>query len=328
MASPPICTKCKNVALRFNDDGTGLCNVCSRSFIWNKPGVPKPPVCRRCKTHSLSFMPVGYGWCQDCSNKFIWRPDADIDLTELEIPLDKVKESKPPEAAPIVIEQHFHGDYIQEGASKIAISDSVIQRSNIGADIKVNEGLDEKIQWLDEQNQKRTSELKRGQMKIGKNLLEIKGLTKEMAKDLERHFGELMKDLPYPSNITRGRAVVEMEYSCSRNGEYIGTVKDRRWTRWVHLAIGAAMTGLGIATFSAEMSGKGIKKLLEDLNGKPLDDIPKENLFLTTEEKDEIVTRLRDEGILAKMNYCPACHNWVCKDCFDSTAMMCIDHVE
>jgi len=260
-------------------------------------------------------------------NKFIWRPGANIDIENLEIPLEKGKDAPHPEAAPVVIEQHFHGDYIQEGASKIAISDSVIQRSNIGADIKVNEGLDEKIQWLDERNQNRMSQLKRGQRKMGKNILEIKGLTEEMSKDLQRHFGELMKELPYPSNISKGRAVVEMEYTCSRNGEYIGTVKDRRWTRWVHLAIGAAMTGLGVATFSAEMGGKGIKKFLDDLNGKPLDDIPKEKLFLTTEEKDEIVSRLREEGILSKLNYCPACHNWVCEKCFDSNSSMCVDHV-
>jgi len=261
-------------------------------------------------------------------NKFIWRQGADIDIANLKIPFEKRKGSHPPETTPTVIEQHFHGDYIQEGASKVSISDSVIQRSNIGADIKVNEGLDENIQWLDERNAKRMSELKRGQRKIEKNLLEIKGLTEEMAKDFERHFGELMKDLPYPSNITKNKATVVMEYTCSRNGEYIGMVKDRRWTRWVHLAVGAAMTGLGVATFSAEMSGKGIKKLYHDLKGKPLDDIPKENLFLTTEEKDEMVYRLREEGILAKLNYCPACHNWVCADCFNSEAMMCIDHVD
>ena len=580
MSSPPVCSKCKNVSLRFNDDGTGFCNVCSRTFVWNRPGVPEPPICRRCKVHSLSFMPEGYGWCHVCFNKFIWRPGANIDLTEVAIPqsprvggqptfdtggheiqsaifskkgkrssddfigdskiefdsegmkfsvlfsnlmdhsvnevvvrpvhdqkivvLDKkeimvpvlrkgekriigFKVSPKREARRIelyaevkyynpemdeymiknteklfvelripgihrvqipenifqrikselvsteeeyndiniggealfeimrdmlqsqnlfllpakvrtndnlfigrqgaygeddddgdyrcvleviggrsrskvlvtfsastpedlmgfsllmkggiekridtahletttIVQQHFHGDFVSEGASKVAIHDSVVQRSNIGADIKVNDGLDEKIQWLDDRNKDRNSELRRGQRSIKKKLFDIEGMTEEIAKNMEHHFGQLMKDLPYPSKITRKRSVVIMEYTCSLNGEYIGRIKDRRWMRWVHFTIGAAMVGVGAATFSAELGGKGIKKLYNDLTGKPLDDLPKESFFLTTEEKDEMLVRLREEGILEEMNYCPACHNWVCEDCFDPRSMLCIDH--
>ena len=96
--------------------------------------------------------------------------------------------------------------------------------------------------------------------------------------------------------------------------------------RWVHFAIGAAMVGVGAATFSAELGGKGIKKLYDDLTGKPLDDLPKESLFLTTEEKNDMLIRLRETGVLQKMKYCPPCHNWVCDDCFDHDEMMCTEH--
>lgn len=230
------------------------------------------------------------------------------------------------EATTTIVQQHFHGDYVSEGGSKVAIQDSVVQRSNIGANIKVNDGFDEKIQWLDERNRDRTSELRRGQGSIKKKLFDIEGMTEEIAKNMERHFGELMKDLPYPSKITRERSVVIMEYTCSLNGEYIGRIKDRRWMRWVHFIIGAAMVGVGAATFSAELGGKGIKKVYNDLTGKPLNDLPKESLFLTTEEKNDMLVRLRETGILGKLNYCPTCHNWVCVDCFDFDAMLCIKH--
>jgi len=231
-------------------------------------------------------------------------------------------------ATSTVVQQHFHGDYVSDGASKVAIHDSVVQRSNIGADIKVNDGIDEKIQWLDGRNRDRAERLGRGQRSIRKGVFEIKGMTERLAKRMEYHFGELMKDLPYPSNITKGRSTIIMEYSCSCCGEYIGTVKDRRWMRWVHFAIGAAMVGVGAATFSAELGGKGLKKLYDDLTGKPLDDLPKESLFLTTEEKNDMLIRLRETGVLQQMKYCPPCHNWVCDDCFDHDEMMCTEHAK
>lgn len=583
MPPPPICTKCKNVSLRFNDDGTGFCNFCSRTFVWNRPGASTPPRCRRCKTHSLSFMPEGYGWCTGCFNKFIWKPGVDIDLANISIPqsprlggqpsftsgeydiqstifkkkgglsysgfikdsevdfegdaiilsvffdnvldhavnevvvkavfdqklaevdekeimvpvlprneerevsfriwpkggvtslrlhaevryfnphleeymlkntekhdvkisIPRIRRSRIPEntfhqvsrrllateqeygdiklggetlfeimkdmleahdmyllpprvrvsenlftglqrafaeddegegyqcvievmggpsrskvlaefrsPAPekllgfssllkdgiekridtthlgsdaTVVQQHFHGDYVSDGASKVAIHDSVVQRSNIGADVSVNEGVGEAIQWLDERNQDRTDSLKRGQISMKRNMLEIKGMTEDLVKKMERHFGELVKDLPVPASIEKKHGTLIMEYRCSRNGEHVGTVKDRQWMRWVHFALGAAMVGAGVATFSAELGTKGIRKIYTDLTGKPLDDMPKESMFLTGEERDDMLTKLRESGVLAALNYCPACRDWVCADCFDNNEMFCLDHVD
>jgi len=231
-------------------------------------------------------------------------------------------------ASSTVVQQHFHGDFVSDGASKVAIHDSVVQRSNIGADISVNEGMEDAVQWLDERNQKRTDGLRRGQASIKDNMLEIKGMTKDMVKRMEHHFGELVKDLPYPANIEQKRGTIIMEFRCSLNEEPIGIIKDRRWMRWIHFALGAAMVGVGVATFSAEIGTKGLKKIYNDLAGKPLDDLPKESMFLTTDEKNDMLVKLREEGILAKMHYCPACRDWVCSDCFDFDQMFCVDHAD
>lgn len=590
MTSPPVCSKCKNVALRFNDDGTGSCNVCSRTVVWNRPEAPEPPICKRCKTHSLSFMPEGYGWCQNCFEKFIWRPGADIDVENLTIPKmslsgkqtsassgqhdiknaisfnkeltlsgDLIKGSVidfegdaitlsikldntsgqnlnevtitpiyDPEMIEIdekevmfsllrkeethdlifrlwpkceavgialqakiefynperdeyyvkytekhnidikiphihsaqlpeklfpklsrkllsiekeyskikiggkplfevmkdmltgldlylfapdiqysndlfighqkaygedddnqsylcffevmggptqskllmklsgpnrgglmglsvwmknaiekrinfdqwggsgtIIQQHFHGDYIQNGASKVSINDSVVQRSNIGADIKVNADLDklgekigeklesevqssvhQEVKWLDKRNQARAKVLRRGQ-------LELKGITEEMSEKMERHFNELLKDLPYPSGMDKKKLVIIMKYACYQCGSPTGIIQDRKWTKWLNFAIGGIMVGVGVGTLHTEIGVKGVKKLYADFTQTPLNKIPAKEFILTNEERDRMVSRLRDNGIFNKMHYCSSCNSWVCDKCFDFNDMLC-----
>jgi len=225
-----------------------------------------------------------------------------------------------------IIQQHIHGDMLSGGATKVGIHDSVVQRSNIGSDIKTNDGLDERIEWLDKRNEDRTSELKKGQRKLGKGILEIKGMSKEMMDRMIQHFSETLKDFPYPSDISKKYGTVTLEYTCSLNDEFVGKIKDRRWIKWAHVLVGAGMVGIGIAGFRADMGAQGLKKIFNDLTGKQLDDYPKDSLFLTTAEKDKILTMLREEGILAGMGYCPNCRNWVCKDCFDEESGLCVEH--
>ncbi|MDP6155881.1 MAG: FHA domain-containing protein [Candidatus Thermoplasmatota archaeon] len=238
-----------------------------------------------------------------------------------------------------ILQQHIHGDFIDKGASKVAIHDSVVQRSNIGADIHVNDDLDglgEKIgdsisekvgaqvqetvhkeaEWLDKRSTHRAKVLRKGQ-------LELKGLTEEMSKKMERHFNELMKDMPYPINMEKKKLAILMHYGCYMCGKQTGTIKDRKWTKWLNFAIGGVMAGVGVATLNSEIGMKGVKKLYSDFTQTPLNKIPKDGFTLTAEEKDRMISRLRDNDILKKLHYCPGCNKWVCGKCFDGDAMLC-----
>lgn len=206
----------------------------------------------------------------------------------------------------------------------ITIKDSVIQRSQIGKDISVSHGIDEgtfkeTVEQLDERSEARARMLREGQ-------LELKGLTEEMARDMKRHFNELMKELPYPSSMLKKRSTLIMEYRCESNGELIGTIKDQKWKRWLHMGIAGAMLGASVATFQAEIGIKGLKKLYKNFTGKSNEDIPTEKLFLTSEEKDSMVTKLRENGILGKLHYCAECGKWICEECYDFDSKQCYEH--
>ncbi len=261
------------------------------------------------------------------------KKSTDILLGSLKFRVEVKKES------PQIVQQHIHGDYIRDGASKVAIHDSVVQRSNIGSDIKVNdnvEELGEKIQvsvgeavgqavgvsvrkeaeWLDKRNAHRAKVLRKGQ-------LEIKGITEEMARKMEKHFNELKKRLPYPSDMTKKRLSVILHYSCPRCKTSVGDVKDRKWLRWVNLTIGAAMAGVGVGTLNAEVGIKGVKKIFSDFSREPFSNLSKKGFMLTNEEKDRMINLLRDKHILEKVHFCPACNSWVCSECFNAEKMMC-----
>lgn len=238
-----------------------------------------------------------------------------------------------------VVEQHIHGDYIREGASKVAIHDSVVQRSNIGADIHVNDDLDalgdkigesvgsavqetvqdtmhKEAEWLDKRNQHRAKVLRKGQ-------LELKGLTEEMSKSMNKHFNKILKELPYPIGMEKKRLSILMKYGCYQCGAETGIVKDKKWMKWLHFAIGGAMAGVGVATMNSEIGIKGIKKLYADFTETPLVKIPKEGFMLTGEERDRMLSQLRDYKIFDNLHYCPACDLWVCDKCFDLDALEC-----
>ena len=209
----------------------------------------------------------------------------------------------------------------------IEIKDSVIQRSNIGT---VTKGMDEDsfkegLEWLDDRNQGRTDEVLKGQ-------LELKGMTRDLHMKMEMRFNEVSKELPCPTKIEKKKLSVHLIYDCSSCGSNIGTVKDKKWKKWLMLGVTGAMLGLGGATFGVSRVSKmvmgdggikGAKRLFEEFTGKPLDEIPAEKFLLTNEEKDKMLMELRNAGIMQKINYCPACNNWVCPDCFDSDEMMC-----
>ena len=83
------------------------------------------------------------------------------------------------------------------------------------------------------------------------------------------------------------------------------------------------MAGVGVATLNSEIGMKGVKKLYSDFTQTPLNKIPKDGFTLTAEEKDRMISRLRDNDILKKLHYCPGCNKWVCGKCFDGDAMLC-----
>ncbi len=242
--------------------------------------------------------------------KYGIREMANLDVADPE-------ESRPP---PTTI-YNVTGDYLAEGASKVDVRDSVIQRSNIGKDITVKKGLDEgefrkAVDGLDEKEEARAARIEKGQKAIREDLRSLK---RQLARDLQR----LLREMPYPAEIRKERGMVLMEYRCGSCDRSIGEVKDRRWTRWMHMAVAGAMVGAGVATLRPEMGMKGVKRLYEDLSGKPLDDLPRERLFLTTEERDAMVARLRGQGILGELKHCPECGRWVCGECFDEDEGVC-----
>ena len=217
------------------------------------------------------------------------------------------------------------GDYLAEGASKVDIKDSVVQRSNIGKDISVKKGIDEEqfkktMDEHDEKSEKRASKLGKGQKELKKDVRRLK-------IKMRRHFNSLSKDLPYPYDMRKKRGTLIMEFRCALCEGEVGTIRDRLWTRWLHYGLGSAMIGLGFAALRPEVGIKGLKKLYSDLAGKPMDDLPHDRLFLTQEERDKMVTRLRQEGILDELNYCPECDKWVCGECFDSDEEICNEHL-
>ncbi len=217
------------------------------------------------------------------------------------------------------------GDYLAEGASKVDIRDSVVQRSNIGKDIKVSRGLDEeamreKLEGMDERSRKRTRELKKGQKDLREDM-------RKMSKKMKRHMNDISKELPTPYGMRKKTGTLIIEFRCAVCDKGVGTIRDRRWARWVNMGAGAAMAGIGAATLRPEMGIKGIRKLYSDFTGKALDDLPKDDLFLTTEERDRMVKKLRKEGILAAVNYCTECKKWVCEDCYDFDERICNEHL-
>jgi len=217
------------------------------------------------------------------------------------------------------------GDYLAEGASKVDIRDSVVQRSNIGKDIKVKRGLDEEamketMEHMDRRSRKRTRELKKGQKNLRDEM-------RTMSRKMKRHMNDISKELPAPSGMKKKGGTLIVEFNCALCDKDVGTIRDRRWVRWVHLGAGVAMAGIGLATLRPEMGFKGIRKLYADFSGKELEDVPKDDLFLTSEEKDRMVQRLRKEGILAEINYCTECKKWVCEDCYDFDERICNEHL-
>ena len=216
---------------------------------------------------------------------------------------------------------NVQGDLIGDGASKVDIRDSVIQRSNIGKDITVKTGIDETefgetVKKLDRRNERRSREVRKGQR-------ELKEDVRKVSRDMKRYFNRIAKELPYPSRMEMKRGVLVMEYTCASCEAKVGTVRDRRWTRWVHFGIAGAMAGVGIATLSPEMGMKGLKKLYEDFTEKPLDDLPREKMLLTDRERGKMVRQLREWGILSELNHCSECGKWVCSDCFDPDEELC-----
>jgi len=216
---------------------------------------------------------------------------------------------------------NVQGDLIGEGASKVDIRDSVIQRSNIGKDISVKKGIDEKefvdtVRKLDRRNERRA----RG---LGKGQRELKEDVRKVSRDMKRYFNKISKELPYPSSMEKKRGVLVMKYTCALCEAEVGTVRDRRWTHWLHFGIAGAMAGVGMATLNPEMGMKGLKKLYEDFTEKPLDDLPREKIFLTERERDKMVRQLREWGIISELNHCPECGRWVCSDCFDPDEQLC-----
>jgi len=212
------------------------------------------------------------------------------------------------------------------------IHDSVINRSNIGT---VSKGIDEEefkktVDWLDGRNQERSDEILSGQ-------LEIKGLTRELQGIIEMRFNELLKELPYPASIEKKKMTILLTYQCSCCGEQVGTLKDRKWKKWLMLGVAGAMVGIGIATFGAarvtkmpgsETGARGLKRIFYEFTGKNLSDIPAERFMLTNEERDKLIMELREQEIITKLNYCPVCNKWVCGDCFDREEMMCTRDAE
>lgn len=231
------------------------------------------------------------------------------------------EENRPP---PMTIYK-VKGDLLAEGASKVDIRDSIVQRSNIGKDISVKRGLDESavregLREMDERGRRRAEDLRKRQE-------EIRGDMDRISRKLERHFNRMAKELPYPSDMWKERGSLIMEFNCASCGKSVGTVKDRRWERWIHFGVAGVMVGAGAAVFSAELGVKGLKKLYEDLSGRPFDDLPREELFMTSDEKDAIVERLRRCGITQRLNYCAECGKWVCGECFDEGAGYCNEHL-
>ena len=217
------------------------------------------------------------------------------------------------------------GDYLAEGASKVDIRDSVVQRSNIGKDISVKKGIDEgefkkTMDEHDEKSEERASKLGKGQKELREDVRRLK-------VKMRRHFNYLSKDLPYPYDMRKKRGTLIMEFRCAICEGEVGTIRDRLWTRWLHYGLGSAMIGIGFGALRPEVGIKGLKKLYSDLAGKPMDDLPRDRLFLTQEERDNMVTRLRQEGILDELNYCPECDKWVCGECFDSNEEICNEHM-
>ena len=215
------------------------------------------------------------------------------------------------------------GDY-----QDIDIRDSVINRSNIGT---VEKGIDEEVfrktmDEMDDRNRERVEAIMESQ-------LELKGMTKEMGEKIELRFNEMMKELPFPSGIEKKRMTIILEYECSSCGTHIGTVQDKRWKKWLMLGVAGAMVGVGIATFGVANIGKipggdagikSIKKIFQEFTGKPMDEIPAEKFLLTNEERDKMLSELRDREIMTKLNFCPSCKTWVCGECFDGDEGMCV----
>ena len=55
-----------------------------------------------------------------------------------------------------------------------------------------------------------------------------------------------------------------------------------------------------------------------------MDEIPAEKFLLTNEERDKMLSELRDREVITKLNFCPSCKTWVCSECFDSDDGLCV----
>lgn len=213
------------------------------------------------------------------------------------------------------------GDYLGDGASKVDIRDSVIQRSNIGKDISVKTGIDDgefrdAVEKLDERADSRTGKILDGQRALGTEM-------KAIRNEIKRGLNKMLREMPYPADMRKERGSVVMEYRCECCDAEIGSIRDRRWERWVHMALGGALMGAGVLSLRPEMGMKGVKKLYEGIAGKPLSDLPRERMFLTDDEREGMVRKLRKKGILDGLNHCPECGKWVCEECFDADEGVC-----
>jgi len=235
-----------------------------------------------------------------------------------------------------VIEHHGSGDLnvmqVEGDYHDITIRDSVVQRSNIGT---VSKGIDEEVfsRRMDEVEKRadeRTERILEGQ-------LELKGITKELRGRMEVRFNELRKELPYPVSIEKKRMTIRLEYQCANCDNHVGTIKDKRWKKWLMLGVAGTMVGAGIAVVGVgglgaipgrDAGAKGLKSLVREFTGKPLSDIPAEKFLLTREEKDKIRTELREQGIMDRLYFCPKCKKWVCSECFDEKEGMCLGDVQ
>lgn len=76
------CIRCRSTNLTFNDDGTGRCNSCGRTFRWDSKErvkqmqVPQP-VCIQCGSpYYLQYFPRGKAVCNYCRKKMKWEYDV------------------------------------------------------------------------------------------------------------------------------------------------------------------------------------------------------------------------------------------------------------
>ena len=143
-----------------------------------------------------------------------------------------------------------------------------------------------------------------------------------------------------------------MDFSCAREPEDIlATVVDSMYNKWLKLSF-MAMKTLGKLTIG-QLSLKNLKELgneFKDLwqsystmtspqefelgfiaginsdKGMPDFAIIPQTQVLTSQERDQMVVRLREAGFYNRGIYCTECKSWVCNDQhWDPISKMCTD---